>query len=49
VLVTFAEGVCNDVASLIASPAASDESEVELLKHRIAELLVECKGEPLHR
>lgn len=38
--VTFAEGVRDDVTSLIASSTASDdESEVETLKHRIAELL----------
>ncbi len=47
--VTFAEGVRDDVASLIASLAMDDEvgeSEVEALKRRIAELLVECGANP---
>jgi hypothetical protein len=45
--VTFADGVRDDVASLIAS--ADDEagaSELLALKQRIAELLVECKANP---
>jgi hypothetical protein len=45
--VTFAEGVRDDVASLVAS--ADDEagaSELLALKQRIAELLVECKANP---
>jgi hypothetical protein len=47
--VTFAEGVRDDVASLIASLTVDDEvgeSEVEALKRRIAELLVECRANP---
>jgi hypothetical protein len=47
--VTFAEGVRDDVASLIASLAVNDEvgeSGVEALKRRIAELLVECRANP---
>lgn len=45
--VTFADGVRDDVASLIAS--TDDEagaSELAALKQRIAELLVECKANP---
>ncbi len=45
--VTFADGVRDDVASLVAS--ANDEagtSELAALKQRIAELLVECKANP---
>jgi hypothetical protein len=47
--VTFAEGVRDDVASLVASPTSDDEisgAEVDALKGRIAELLVECKANP---
>lgn len=47
--VTFAEGVRDDVASLIASMTSDDEvgeAEVDALKRRIAELLVECKANP---
>jgi hypothetical protein len=47
--VTFAEGVRDDVASLIASMTSDDEvgeAEVEALKRRIAELLVECRANP---
>ncbi|MFZ2051693.1 MAG: hypothetical protein WAU69_12285 [Solirubrobacteraceae bacterium] len=43
--VTFADGVRDDVASLVAS--ADDDagaSELAALKRRIAELLVECKA-----
>lgn len=43
--VTFAEGVRDDVASLIASLTSNGEisnAEVDALKRRIAELLVEC-------
>ncbi|MDX6622220.1 MAG: hypothetical protein QOE75_152 [Solirubrobacterales bacterium] len=47
--VTFAKGVLDDVAEMTAT-APSDESEktteVEALKLRIAELLVECKANP---
>lgn len=45
--VTFADGVRDDVASLVAS--TKDEagaSELVALKRRIAELLVECKANP---
>jgi hypothetical protein len=45
--VTFADGVRDDVASLVAS--ADDEagaSELLALKQRIAELLIECKANP---
>ncbi len=45
--VTFADGVHDDVASLVAS--TDDEagaSELDALKQRIAELLVECKANP---
>lgn len=41
--VTFAKGVLDDVADLTATAA---EDEAEALKRRIAELLVECKGNP---
>lgn len=55
--VTFARGVLDDVAELTAaSPSDEPEqtAEVEALKLRIAELLVECKanpfmGEPMER
>jgi hypothetical protein len=46
--VTFAKGVLDDVAELTAA-SPSDEPEttdVEALKLRIAELLVECKANP---
>lgn len=45
--VTFADGVRDDVASLVAS--ANDDpsaSKLAALKRRIAELLVECKANP---
>jgi hypothetical protein len=45
--VTFADGVRDDVASLVSS--TDDEagaSELVALKRRIAELLVECKANP---
>ena len=45
--VTFADGVRDDVASLVAS--TDDEAsalELSALKRRIAELLVECKANP---
>lgn len=45
--VTFADGVRDNVASLVAS--ADDDagaSELAALKRRIAELLVECKANP---
>lgn len=47
--VTFAEGVLDDVRELTASsPDEGREyaAEAEALKQRIAELLVECKGNP---
>lgn len=45
VLVTFAEGVRDDVASLIANASGeAGASELKALKNRIAELLVECKA-----
>jgi hypothetical protein len=47
--VTFAEGVRDDVASLIASMNAHDDvgdAEADALKRRVAELLVECKTNP---
>lgn len=47
--VTFAKGVLDDVAELTATTAADDHGnrdEAEALKQRIAELLVECKGNP---
>jgi len=43
--VTFAEGVRDDVASLVKG-LTSDSAEADALKRRIAELLVECKGNP---
>ncbi len=49
VQVTFVEGVREDVAGLVASSTADDkisESEVEALKRRISELLVECRANP---
>lgn len=47
--VTFAKGVLDDVADLAATVAEDDQArkdEAEALKRRIAELLVECKGNP---
>lgn len=47
--VTFAKGVLDDVAELTATPAEGDQvdsEEANVLKHRIAELLIECKGNP---
>ncbi len=47
--VTFAKGVLDDVAELTTPAADSDQAdqdEAEALKRRIAELLVECKGNP---
>lgn len=47
--VTFAKGVLDDVAELTAAGAEDDQAsweEAEALKLRIAELLVECKGNP---
>lgn len=49
VRVTFAKGVLDDVAELTATTAESDrgeKDEAEALKRRIAELLVDCKGNP---
>jgi len=47
VAVTFAEGVRDDVASLTESTdETADTVEVDALKRRIAELLVECKANP---
>ena len=47
--VTFAKGVLDDVADLTTTAAEDDQAhkdEAEALKRRIAELLVECKGNP---
>jgi hypothetical protein len=47
--VTFARGVLDDVAELTAGAADDDQvskDEAGALKLRIAELLVECKGNP---
>lgn len=47
--VTFAKGVLDDVADLTATAVEDDQvrkDEAEALKRRIAELLVECKGNP---
>ena len=47
--VTFAKGVFDDVAELTATATDDDQArkdEAEALKRRIAELLVECKGNP---
>lgn len=47
--VTFAEGVRDDVASLITSSTADKKigkAEIDALKLRIAELLVECRANP---
>jgi hypothetical protein len=45
--VTFAEGVRDDVASLIANASGeAGASELKALKNRIAELLIECKANP---
>lgn len=47
--VTFAKGVLDDVAELTAaSPSDEPEraAEIEALRVRIAELLVECKANP---
>jgi hypothetical protein len=46
--VAFAEGVREDVASLVKS-LTSNSAEAEALKRRIAELLIECKGTPYVR
>lgn len=47
--VTFAKGVLDDVTELTATTNRDDhvgKDEAEALKQRIAELLVECKGNP---
>jgi hypothetical protein len=46
--VTFAKGVLDDVAELttVDDSDRADKEEAEALKRRIAELLVECKGNP---
>ena len=47
--VAFAEGVLDDVRELTAISSKDDRKQVvqaEALKQRIAELLVECKGNP---
>ncbi|HET7052496.1 MAG TPA: hypothetical protein VFI09_01095 [Solirubrobacterales bacterium] len=47
--VTFAKGVLDDVRELTAISSEDDQehaAEAEALKQRIAELLVECKGNP---
>jgi hypothetical protein len=47
--VTFARGLLDDVAELTATRADDDRArkdEAEAMKRRIAELLVECKGNP---
>jgi hypothetical protein len=47
--VTFAKGLLDDVAELTETTAEGDQAskdEAEALKRRIAELLVECKGNP---
>ncbi len=47
--VTFAAGVLDDVRELTAISSGDDReyaAEAEALKQRIAELLVECKGNP---
>lgn len=47
--VTFADGIRDDVTSLVANPVGGDkvrQSEVDALKRRIAELLVECRANP---
>jgi hypothetical protein len=47
--VTFADGVRDDIAGLVAVSAGDDDrraSEVLALKRRVAELLVECKANP---
>lgn len=47
VSVTFADGVRDDVARLIANAnSETNASELAALKQRIAELLVECKANP---
>lgn len=49
VRVTFAEGVRADIAELTAKAPGRDaaqRAEVEALKRRIAELLVECRRNP---
>jgi len=46
---TFAKGVLDDIAELTTPAADSNQArkdEAEALKRRIAELLVECKGNP---
>lgn len=47
--VTFAKGVLDDVAEVTATAPEDHQArkdEAEALKRRIAELLVECKGNP---
>lgn len=49
VRVTFAKGLLDDVAELTETTAEDDQvskNDTEALKRRIAELLVECKGNP---
>lgn len=47
---TFAKGVLDDVAELTGTGSPGEDAkraaEAEALKRRIAELLVECKGNP---
>jgi hypothetical protein len=46
--VTFADGVKGEIAELISATGAPDESHtyLEALKRRIAELFLECQGNP---
>jgi hypothetical protein len=47
--VTFADGVKDDVRELTHEPADADSeqrAEIEALKRRLAELLLECRGNP---
>ena len=47
--VTFAEGVREDIASLIAASDDDDAAhtaQIDALKRRIAKLLLECKANP---
>ncbi|MBK5220271.1 MAG: hypothetical protein JJE35_10880 [Thermoleophilia bacterium] len=47
--VTFVEGVKDEIAELTASPpedAPSRRAEIEALKRRIAELFLDCQGNP---
>lgn len=46
VRVTFVAGVREDVAGLVSGSDEADRLEIEALKRRVAELLLECESNP---